>query len=213
VIPQAAAAANASQSPGLFLLAWGVLASVFGIAAVTNFRGFADNAANRAAARAAARRRPPPPWKWPQSQNPAERTKQMRILGIPFAIIGPIVTIVGLVSFSQGRTGGSGPPALPGPARYLVIAFGVAAIGWSWLSPRGVYRPAAGRGGWRLAAAAVSSLCALVFIIGFALGQLTMAIAGWIVGGLTTAVLMMDGKPPGPGPENKRSVTTPRSED
>ncbi len=48
VIPQAAAThTSQSQAGGLFMLAWGLVAFAFGLAMVTNFRGFAGNFARQ----------------------------------------------------------------------------------------------------------------------------------------------------------------------
>ena len=126
----------------------------------------------------------------------------MRLIAIPFAIIGPIVTVVGLISIGQGRIGDSALGALPSPFRYVFIAFAVAAAGWPWVSRRGLFRQGARRGGWRLAVALLSSLGVLIFGIGTAMGQLGIAIAAWVIGGLPYMVLMMDDKPAGPGPGN-----------
>jgi hypothetical protein len=180
------------------MLAWGLFASAFGLLIVTNFRGFADNFARRAEASPAGLRKLPP-WKWQRSPDPAEQAKLVRLIAIPFAIIGPIVTVAGLIAISQGRTGDSGPGPLPGPLRYLFIAFAAVAVGWSWLSRRGLFRPAARRGGWRLAAALLSSLGGLVFGIGITVGQMTIAIVAWVIGGLPSLLLVMEDKPAGPG--------------
>jgi hypothetical protein len=201
VITQAAAATHAVQPPGLFILAWGLGASAFGLLIVTNFRGFADNYARRAENSSAGLRKLPP-WKWQRPPDPAEKTRRMRLIAIPFAIIGPIATVAGLISISRGGIGDSGPGALPSSPRYLFIGFAVAAVGWSWLSRRGLFRPAARRGGWRLAAALVSSLGGLIFGIGIAMGQMTIAIAAWVIGGLSCLILVMEDKPAGPGPGN-----------
>ena len=58
-----------------------------------------------------------------------------------------------------------------------------------------MFRPAARRGGWRLAAAVLSSLGGLIFGIGMAMGQLTIAIAALVIGGLPSLILMMEDKP------------------
>jgi len=121
VISQAASAAHTSQGPGgLFLLAWGLGASALGLGLVTNFRGFADNFSREAHASSAGLQKLPP-WKRQRPQNPAERTKLVRLIAIPFAILGPILT--GLISISHKDIGGSGPGASPSPFRYLFIAF------------------------------------------------------------------------------------------
>ena len=191
IIEAAAAAQGRQQTPGLFLLVWGVGASAVGLLTVTNFRGFADNFARRAEA-ASARRRRRPAWTLAPSQDPAARTRQIRLIAIPFAIIGPIVTVAGIVSVSHGRVGvsGWGTPALP--FRVAFLAFAVAAAVWPWLSRDGFFRPAARRGGWRLAAGVVSSLGTLAFGVGFAIGQLTISLVALIFAGLPSLILMME---------------------
>jgi len=56
----------------------------------------------------------------------------------------------------------------------------------------------------RLAIAVLSSLGGLIFGVGIATGQLAIAIAAWAIGGLTCLILVLDDKPPGPGPANVR---------
>jgi hypothetical protein len=191
---------QANQSPGLFMLAWGLFASAFGLALVTNFRGFAGNFARRARASEAGLEpvvRKLPPWRWMTPPDPGETVKMVRLIAIPFAITGPIITVAGIISVTHGGIAGSGPGALPGPFRFLLIGFAGAAVGWSWLSRRGMFRPVVRRGGWRLASALISSAGGLLFGIGIATGQMTIAIAAWVIGGLSTVVLMVEDKPAG----------------
>ena len=184
------------------MLAWGLFASAFGLLIVTNFRGFADSFARRAEASSAGLRKLQL-WKSQRSPDPVGQVKLARLLAVPFAIIGPVMTVAGIISISHsGIGGGFGPGALPGPFRYLLIAFAVAAVGWCWLSRRGLFRPAAQRGGWRLAAALVSSLGGVIFGIGIAMGQMTIAIAAWVIGGLPSLILVMEDNQGGPGPGN-----------
>jgi hypothetical protein len=60
-----------------------------------------------------------------------------------------------------------------------------------------MFRPVVRRGGWRLASALISSAGGLLLGIGIATGQMTTAIAAWVIGGLSTVVLMMEDKPAG----------------
>lgn len=70
---------------------------------------------------------------------------------------------------------------LASPFRYIFIAWMVLIIGLNWWLPRGPFRAAAQRGGWRLAIAVLSSLCMLVFAVGIAVGQLVIGIAALVV--------------------------------
>jgi hypothetical protein len=200
----AAAATHSNAPPGLFLLVWGVGASAVGLLTVTNFRGFADNYARRVAQR---RRNPrsgirpqSPLGDWQQPIRPAQPTSRVRLIGIPFAIIGPIVTVVGLVSISHEGLGGFGPGGGLGPFGYLFLGFAVVIVGWHWRSPRGLFRPAGQRRGWRLAAAVVASAGLLLFGVGMAVGQLTIAISALAVVMVPSLLLMLGDKPTGPGP-------------
>jgi len=147
-----------------------------GVLLATNFRGLTDNFVRKAEESSAGLRKLQ---LWKPERSPAEQVKLARLLAIPFAVIGPVVTVAGIISISHAGIGGSGPGALPDPVRYVVIALAAAAVGWSWLSRRGLFRPAILRGGWRLAVAVLSSLGGLIFGVGIATGQLAIAIAAW----------------------------------
>jgi hypothetical protein len=84
VIAQAAAAAQANPSPGgLFMLVWGLGASVYGLLIVANVRGSADKAARRWPA-PARRRRPSPRQSQRTVDDPVEQTRRIRRIAIPF---------------------------------------------------------------------------------------------------------------------------------
>jgi hypothetical protein len=89
---------------------------------------------------------------------------------------------------------------LPSPFRYLLIGIVAAAAVWSWRSRRGLFHLAAWHHGWRLAVALLSSLGLLVAGIGFAVGYMTIAVAGMVLGGLAYLILVMEDKPAGPRP-------------
>ena len=99
-------------------------------------------------------------------------------------------------SAASGRGGGLGRFG------YLFIAFAVVIVGWHWRSPRGLFRPAARRGGWRLALAVVASLGMLTFGVGVAVGQLTVAIAALAPVMVASVLLLMGDQPAGPGSGN-----------
>jgi hypothetical protein len=95
---------QANHSLGLFMLAWGVFASALGLGLVTDFRGCAGNLARRAGASEAGLgpvARKVPPWKWMTPPDPGETAKMVRLIAIPFAIIGPIITVAGIISVTH----------------------------------------------------------------------------------------------------------------
>jgi hypothetical protein len=189
VITQASAATHTFQAPDLFMLTWGLIASAFALLTVTNFRGFADKYARRWAA-SSARQRKLPPWRSQLPQDPAEQTRRVRLLAIPFAVAGPVVTVIGIVSIRRGGTGAS-EPALPSPYCYLLIGFAAVGVAWSWRSRSGLFWHSDWHHGWRLGVALLSSVGLLVFGTGLALGQLTLAVAGMAVGAAAFLILVM----------------------
>lgn len=126
MIGLAAAPASTDQAaPGLFLLAWGLFASVIGLGLVTDFRGFASKFTQGAYASSSWMRRVPP-WKWtrrgPEEEELASRAKMIRLIAIPFAVLGPIVTVVGAVQILCGHIGVPRGPVLPLRSRSLSSA-------------------------------------------------------------------------------------------
>jgi hypothetical protein len=171
------------------MLTWGLAASVFALLTVTNFHGFADKYARRRYA-SPARPRKAAPWRSQPPQDPAEQIRRVRLLAIPFAVAGPIVTVVGIVSVRRGGTGAA-EPALPSPYCYLLIGFAAAGVAWSWLSRSGLFRHPDWRHGWRFAVALLSSVSLLIFGTGLALGQVTIAVAGMAVGAAAFLILVL----------------------
>lgn len=150
----------------------------------TNSRGFAGNFARQAGESMAGLRKLAP-WKWQQQPaDPAEQTKLARLLEIPFAIIGSFGFAAGLVSL-PARDGSAVPgraswPALSatcscvrGGSSRLVLA----------LTPRVVPRGRPARG-WRVTIALLASVGGVIFGIGMAMDQMTIAVAAWGIGGL-----------------------------
>jgi len=192
VLSLASSAGQAGAPPGPFLVAWGLLASAYGLAMITNYRGFADNFLRRV--RASARRR-----RSSQMQLTSRITAtQMRIIAAPFAVLGPISTLAGINSLSHEGAGGTWLGAGTGPYRFAFLAAAVAGTGWSWLSRNGLFRPAIRRRGSSLLFALVASAGTVVLGLGLTVGQLTICIAGWVTGGLAAIALMLNDKPSGP---------------
>jgi hypothetical protein len=198
MIAQGVSTVSSQESaPGLFLLAWGLFASVVGLGLVTNYRGFARNFARntrpgRLSPRIRIREQP---------DEPARRLKRVRLIGIPFAVAGPIVTIVGLVQIVHGHISVPRGPTLPLPFGIAFAAVALVAIGQYWRGGQ-LYRVAARQGGWRRVAALLASAGAVSFGVFMAAGQTTLGIAGWLIGGLATAPLLMGRKPAPPSTQD-----------
>lgn len=194
VIAQAASSASASQpAPGLFLLAWGLFATVVGLGAVTNYRGFAEKFARQAYASASSRRLSR--WQGNGQRPPdlARRTRMLRLICVPFAIVGPIVTIVGLIQILSGHVSVPHGPRLPLPMALAFVAIAAVAVGQHWRR-NGFFLVAAQKGGWMCAAAIIASVGAFSFGVFTSLGQTTIGIVGWLVGGLASVPLLMSRK-------------------
>jgi hypothetical protein len=80
---------------------------------------------------------------------------------------------------------------LHAPFLYVFVAATVIVVGQFWLGRRAPFRSAAQRGGWRLAAAVLSSLSILVFGVGIAVGQLVIAFVALIAGAPFMWLLIM----------------------
>lgn len=196
------------HASGFFLLAWGLFASAIGWGIITDFRGFADFYTRGAMSSSSGLRRIPP-WKWlprkSAEQELAERRRQVRFIAIPFAIIGPIVTVAGVVEMLHGHFAISRGPALPLPIALFFIGITLVAIIQYWR--RGYFfRHAAAQGGWALVTAIIATLGALSFGVFTALGQTTLGIAGWLVGGLAAIAMAM-------AMSRKAAITAPSAAD
>jgi hypothetical protein len=188
--------ASAQSAPGFLLLVWGIFATVIGWGMITNFRGFADRSARSAYASSLWIRRIPP-WKWmhrgTDEQELASHAKFNRLIAIPFAILGPIMTIAGVVQIARGHIAVPRGPELPLPFALAFIGVGVLAVAQHWRRG-GLFRRAARQGGWMLTAAIVASLGAVSFGVFTALGLTTLGIAGWLAAGLASVFLSMSRK-------------------
>ncbi len=191
MIAQAVSSASASQpAPGLFLLAWGLFATVVGLGAVTNYRGFAEQFAQQAHSSGRL-------WRWQRNEqlprDMSSRTKMLRLIAVPFAIVGPIVTIVGLVQILHGHASVPRGPRLPLPMALAFVAVAAVAVGQQW-RPNGLFLAGARQGRWMCAAAIIASIGALSFGVFTAVGQTTIGIVGWLVGGLASVPLLLSRK-------------------
>lgn len=177
---------------GLFLLAWGLFASAIGWGLMTDFRGFAKTFIAGSMASTSGLRRLPP-WKWLPRRTDAEelviRVRLARVIAIPFAVLGPILTVAGVVMIARGRISVPRGAALPLPIILAFIGVGVAGVVRLWWRG-GFFRMAARRGGWPRVAAIVGSLGVLSFGVFAALGWSTLGIAGWMVAGLASVALL-----------------------
>jgi hypothetical protein len=183
---QAASGTAANQPGGLFMLALGVAASLGGLMLVTNFRGFADAAAELRNSR----------WSLFGSRDSDASFRRnkvlVRIVGAVFAVVGPIMTVAGIVTSIHGHFSVPDTAAAPVPFRYLFVAGGAFVIAFYWTPHRrGFALTAARQGRWRCAAAIVASLGAAVFVIGVAYGRMTIGIAAWLASGLLAIALFI----------------------
>jgi hypothetical protein len=191
VIAQAAPAASASQhAPGLFLLAWGLFATVVGLGTVTNYRGFAEKFAQQAYASASSRRQSRRQRNGQRTVDLASRTRMFRLIAVPFAIAGPIVTIAGLIQILFGHASVPQGPRLSLPLALAFVAVAAVAVGQNWRRS-GFFLVAARQGGWMCVAAIVASVGALSFGVFTSFGQTTIGIVGWLVGGLASVPLLI----------------------
>jgi hypothetical protein len=196
----ASAAAPASQPPGLFLLAWGLFASVVGIGVATNFRGTAYNVARRVE-ESSNRVRRSAPWNWRQDR--VVNVTLLRFAAAPFAVTGPIVTIAGVAAVVHGHVtiqSTGRPPAWFGCA---AVGIALAATTRMWTAG-GWYRTAARRGKRQSAMAGLATLGGLGFAAGLATGQMTIGIVAWVIACAAGALTLTRHQPP-PGPHHDSS--------
>lgn len=208
---QALSALSSHQSApgGFFLLAWGLFASVIGLGLVTNYRGFADKFSQNAYASSSGLRRLPP-WKWtPERPDElARRATMARLIAIPFAVLGPIITIAGVVQILHGHIAIPRGPVLPLPFALAFIGIAAVAIGQYWRRG-GFFRVAAQQGRWMRVAAILASVGGVSFGVFTAVGQTTLGIAGWLVGGLASVPLLMFRKSASPSPQDSANWPGP----
>ena len=117
----------------------------------------------------------------------------LRLIAVPFAIVGPIVTIVGLIQILSGHVSVPRGPRLPLPMALAFVAVAAVAVGQQWRR-NGFFLVAARKGGWMRAAAIIASVGAFSFGVFTSFGQTTIGIVGWLVGGLASVPLLMSRK-------------------
>ena len=187
---------------------------------ITNFHGFADKF-SYAGYSSSSRLRRVPPWKWmhrrTDEEELASRKKLSRLIAVPFAILGPIVTIVGVVQMARGHIAVPRGPALPLPFGLAFIGMSVAFMVQYWRRG-GFFRLSAQQGGWMRAASIVATLGAVSFGVFTALGFTTLGIGGWMVGGLASVSLLMSRRsaltmPPAPAPTQPGGQPPPADPD
>ncbi|MFI8826028.1 hypothetical protein [Streptomyces sp. NPDC053431] len=173
-----------SGTGGLFTLAWGVFATGLGTIVATDFRG---------AAHAAARSR-------------GTSVRFQRVVAAVFALVGPVVLVVGVRELMRGKAVGGDMPRLPVPF-LLFRAFAVAVALWTMWRPGGWVRRAWAAGGvLRQGAAAVTALTWIGFALGLGFGQQIVMLVSWLLGGAAGLILLLLEDPaeergrPGAGP-------------
>ncbi|MGH6654721.1 MAG: hypothetical protein ACRDVE_05900 [Actinocrinis sp.] len=119
-----------------------------------------------------------------------------RFIAVPFAILGPIVLVFGVVEIARGHNSMPRTQAMPLPiALFFAVAvvFTMSQLWWR----RGFLRVLARRGGWRRGAAVVVSAGVLAFAGFMVAGETMPAIVGWLASAIAVMVLMMDRKSAG----------------
>ena len=197
MIAQAVQAGHASHAAGLFVLAWGVGASVLGLLSITNFRDFLDNWARQASN---------------FSLVSFERNRRRaQLISILLVIVGPIAIAAAIILITRGQIDISAGTPLPTPGRYLFIGAAVLGVGLSWLWPNGLYRSATRRGLLRAAVAVLSSAGLLAFAVAFAMGKTVIAIVAWVILGMPVLILGMADKPAWSTPEGSSGRSSPHA--
>ena len=186
---QAASGTVGNQPGGLFMLAWGVMASLGGLMAVTNFRGFADKQARISQMRNSR-------WSLFPPRDPDASFRRNRVLvtlvGGVFVVVGPIMTVAGIVTSIHGHFSIPETAAAPAPFRYFFIAVGAFVIAFAWTPHRGGYALTVARQSrWRCAAAIIATAGAAGFVVGVAYGRMTIGIAAWLASGLLALALFV----------------------
>lgn len=100
----------------------------------------------------------------------ADRVKRARLIAIPFAVLGPIMTVAGVVQMARGHVGVPRGPAFPLPFALVFVGFALVAMFQYWRRG-GLFRLAAQQGGWMRVAAVAASLGAVSFGVFIALGS------------------------------------------
>ncbi|MEU8621475.1 hypothetical protein [Streptomyces sp. NPDC048623] len=171
-------------SPGLFLVMWGIFATVLGTIVATNFRGAAYRVNDMA--------RP-----WPGARGRSPGVGFHRVIAGVFALVGPVTLVKGVGELMRGDAFVSGMPRLPLPfLAWMVI---VAAVGlWTVWRPEGQLR-LQWVGGGRLgrALAVASSLGWLGFAAGIVLGQEVLMVVSWAVFGAAGILTLVVNTPTG----------------
>jgi hypothetical protein len=164
----------------VFGILWGVVATVMGGLLVSNYRGFTEWFVGQAARR----------------QNTDRRLAQSRVIarlvGGVFAVVGPVILVVSVVSAARGHLGLGAllhrdANFTSGAARYI---YPVMAIVWMvqfWFPRRGMFVPVWRRPG-RLARAltVVATVSALAFSALAGLGYLPLATLPLVIAGASS---------------------------
>ncbi|MFV0132009.1 hypothetical protein ACLGIH_01840 [Streptomyces sp. HMX87] len=176
-----------------FSVVWGVFATAFGWIVATDFRG--------AAHRYHALSRSTVPFGG--VGMPMVGVGFFRLVAGVFALAGPVVLAVGLLSLWRG---GAGPDALPTvPAWFVMVEALIAGVllWWTWRRPGLLRREWEAGTGVRRAAAAGVTVSVVAFVVTLGVGCGAWAMASWLVGGLCMLTLLpgdRTGRPSDAGP-------------
>ncbi|MFE0508892.1 hypothetical protein [Streptomyces sp. NPDC058964] len=193
---------------GLYLIAWGAVASVAGPILVTNFRGMAG--------RFVAVPRPFPRRYRAKERDPRSELRMLRVVGGVFALSGPPTLIQGIVQVARHGTGslvGGHPGDVPLPVAAIFVLFGCFLAGRQWHPKDGFFRRTweTGRTLPRTAVV-VETVAVFGFVVTTVLQYEVLAVLCWVVGVPAVVTAVLSQKPEPAGPQARPAPTTGGSE-
>jgi hypothetical protein len=173
---------TASPGGGLFLLCWGLFATPLGGLLATDYRGFAHWFERNANASSAGLRRLPP-WRLLPARQPGSMVAFTRVLGGVFAVVGVVTLVLGTVLTFRGQGGLLARTHRPQGIEALFYPVIAAAWMFQFWRPPGVLRRAWVQGGRPSAVGMTLGL--LLFVAAFDMGFPSLALLGFVGGGLS----------------------------
>lgn len=174
----------ASGGGALFSVVWGLGATGFGWVVATNFRGAADRFL-RLSQRSVpfGRGRPAP-----------VSVGFVRVLAGVFALIGPVMLVVGVLGVLDGQWSPGRFPELPLFMAVAMVVVTAVSLWTFWRQPGMLRREWAAGGALQRTACAVATAAVLGFPATMAIGDVTAMLIDWLVGGLACLLLLVAGR-------------------